>query len=351
MFNGIQIRAASWPIHNNNSNLIKVLSHYLSCVRPGIIIHQYEIFADVRTAAARVGAGRRPPGVVRLDPPRIAAAVKVRASGPGFRIQLGRWCGGGPPFRDLLRRRGQGVTSGETRVVKRTTRALSSIHISSSLEPCGLLRDDGKRPDGATLIPWSKGQRLIWDVTCVDTLADSYIRKTSKIAGSAAEEARRPNPDAEERIYGSPTKGSRRTVSRDVDRSVTIKARPHHLVETPPGEAPAREEASPDSGGAPAAATTHSGELVLSTLKPLSAPLNHAKSNQARTRSDQCLQNRILRDGRAPKTEKCFENIWQHSVAHHSSWVVNLYGYSRLRDLTSSVQNNCSLNKKGGDMN
>jgi hypothetical protein len=51
------------------------------------------------------------------------------------------------------------------------------------------LRDDGKRPDGATLIPWSKGQRLIWDVTCVDTLADYYIRKTSIIAGSAAEEA------------------------------------------------------------------------------------------------------------------------------------------------------------------
>jgi hypothetical protein len=68
-------------------------------------------------------------------------------------------------------------------------RALSSIHISSSLEPCGPLRDDGKRPDGATLIPWSKGQRLIWDVTCVDTLAKCYIRKTSIIAGSAAEEA------------------------------------------------------------------------------------------------------------------------------------------------------------------
>jgi hypothetical protein len=34
-----------------------------------------------------------------------------------------------------------------------------------------------------------KGQRLIWDVTCVDTLADSYIRKTSITAGSAAEEA------------------------------------------------------------------------------------------------------------------------------------------------------------------
>jgi hypothetical protein len=55
------------------------------------------------------------------------------------------------------------------------------------------LRDDGKRPDGATLIPWS--QRLIWDVTCVDTLADSYIRKTSIIAGSAAEEANKRKHD------------------------------------------------------------------------------------------------------------------------------------------------------------
>jgi hypothetical protein len=57
------------------------------------------------------------------------------------------------------------------------------------------LRDDGKRPDGATLIPWSKSQRLIWDVTCVDTLADSYIRKTSIIAGSAAEEASKRKHD------------------------------------------------------------------------------------------------------------------------------------------------------------
>jgi hypothetical protein len=31
--------------------------------------------------------------------------------------------------------------------------------------------------NGATVIPWSKGQRLIWDVTCVDALADSYMRK------------------------------------------------------------------------------------------------------------------------------------------------------------------------------
>lgn len=38
--------------------------------------------------------------------------------------------------------------------------------IASTLKPVGLTRDDGKRPDGTILAPWSKGQRLVWDVTC-----------------------------------------------------------------------------------------------------------------------------------------------------------------------------------------
>jgi hypothetical protein len=64
-------------------------------------------------------------------------------------------------------------------------RALSSAHFHCTLEPNGL--SDGKRPDGTTLIPWSKGQRLIWDVTCVDTLASSYLNHTSMCSGAAAE--------------------------------------------------------------------------------------------------------------------------------------------------------------------
>jgi hypothetical protein len=62
-------------------------------------------------------------------------------------------------------------------------------HVNSTLEPNGLSRDDGKRPDGTTLVPWIKGQLLVWDVTIVDTLTDSYVLKTSEVSGFAAEMA------------------------------------------------------------------------------------------------------------------------------------------------------------------
>lgn len=58
-------------------------------------------------------------------------------------------------------------------------RTLSSLHIPANLEPTGLSRNDGKRPDGVTLTPWFKEKPLIWDATCVDTFADSYLTKTS----------------------------------------------------------------------------------------------------------------------------------------------------------------------------
>ena len=41
-------------------------------------------------------------------------------------------------------------------------------------EPTGLKRTDGKRPDDSTLVPWSAGKRVIWDVTIVNTMAPSY---------------------------------------------------------------------------------------------------------------------------------------------------------------------------------
>ena len=70
-------------------------------------------------------------------------------------------------------------------------RSLSSAKIPSSLEPPGLSRSDGKRPDGITITPWKAGRTLIWDATCCDTFAASNVGLASKEAGSAAEVAER----------------------------------------------------------------------------------------------------------------------------------------------------------------
>jgi hypothetical protein len=80
-----------------------------------------------------------------------------------------------------------GRFSRHTEINSIINRSLTSIHVNSTLEQNGLSRDDGKRHDGITLVPWIKGQPLVWDVTVVDTLADSYVLKTSEVSGFAAE--------------------------------------------------------------------------------------------------------------------------------------------------------------------
>ncbi|PSN38282.1 hypothetical protein C0J52_19664 [Blattella germanica] len=65
-------------------------------------------------------------------------------------------------------------------------RALVSAGFPSIREPVGISRTDGKRPDGLTLLPWSRGKSLLWDATCADTMALSHLSQTSKVAGSAA---------------------------------------------------------------------------------------------------------------------------------------------------------------------
>src|ERR1700759_5391840 len=68
-------------------------------------------------------------------------------------------------------------------------RGLTRAGIPSCKEPSELLRTDGKRPDGMTLIPWQVGKNLLWDVTVADTLAASHLPITSQLPGSAAENA------------------------------------------------------------------------------------------------------------------------------------------------------------------
>lgn len=68
-------------------------------------------------------------------------------------------------------------------------RALRSAEVPAILEPPGCSRPDGKQPDGLSLVPWERGKSLLWDYTCRDTFAPSYLESTSRHVGYAAKQA------------------------------------------------------------------------------------------------------------------------------------------------------------------
>ena len=76
--------------------------------------------------------------------------------------------------------------AGVNNVIKRS---LDAAQIPSHLEPSDLYRLDGKRPDGASVVPWKEGRALVWDATCPDTLDHSYQQISVREAGSVAAEA------------------------------------------------------------------------------------------------------------------------------------------------------------------
>ena len=63
--------------------------------------------------------------------------------------------------------------------------------IPAHLEPTGISRSDGKRPDGATIVPWKGGRVLVWDATCPDTFALSHITLATREADAVTDEAER----------------------------------------------------------------------------------------------------------------------------------------------------------------
>ena len=48
----------------------------------------------------------------------------------------------------------------------------------------------GKRPDGVTLAPWKSGYLLVWDATCVDTLAALYRVHATSVPGKVEKKSR-----------------------------------------------------------------------------------------------------------------------------------------------------------------
>ena len=58
-------------------------------------------------------------------------------------------------------------------------RLIKQAQVPSTKEPLGLTTRDNRRPDSVTLLPWSIGKPIAWDVTIPDTFADSHINATS----------------------------------------------------------------------------------------------------------------------------------------------------------------------------
>ena len=73
-------------------------------------------------------------------------------------------------------------------------RALRSAGVPSCLEPTGLSRNDGKRPDGMTVVPWECGKCLVWDATVSHRLAATYLptaRQRGPTVANLAEQRKR----------------------------------------------------------------------------------------------------------------------------------------------------------------
>ena len=66
-------------------------------------------------------------------------------------------------------KRSSGRSTRHQRINDAIWRALQRADVPSTKDPAGLLRGDGKRPNGLTLVPWQSGSSLTWDVTVVDT--------------------------------------------------------------------------------------------------------------------------------------------------------------------------------------
>jgi len=65
-------------------------------------------------------------------------------------------------------------------------RAFIKSGTPATREPHLLCTGSGKRPDGVTQVPWSRGRCLAWYATCPDTFAVPHVLASSTRAGSAA---------------------------------------------------------------------------------------------------------------------------------------------------------------------
>jgi hypothetical protein len=129
---------------------------------------------------------------LRMEDTVITTAVGLRLGSPLCLEHICQHCGQDVDVsgtHGLSCRRSQGRIPRHSALNDVIKRSLAAINIPATLEPKGLCRGDGRRPDGVTIIPWKSGRALVWDVTCHDTFAPSNIPLSCSSAGRVANEA------------------------------------------------------------------------------------------------------------------------------------------------------------------
>ena len=126
---------------------------------------------------------------LRLDDEVVRIAAGLRLGVPLCRPHVCSQCGG---HVDKLGIHGLSCKFSAGRLPRHTAintivkTSLARAQFPSTLEPSGLSRSDGKRPDGVTITPWQAGRTLVWDVTCPDTYAVSHMVLSTREAGAVA---------------------------------------------------------------------------------------------------------------------------------------------------------------------
>ena len=70
-------------------------------------------------------------------------------------------------------------------------RSLVTAKIAAHLEPAGICRADGKRPDGAIVMACKSGRVLVWDTTSPGTFAPSHLQLATREAGAVTDQVER----------------------------------------------------------------------------------------------------------------------------------------------------------------
>ena len=129
---------------------------------------------------------------LRMDNDTIRIAIGLRLGSPLCQPHKCVHCGSDVNkfgTHGLSCRWSQGRHSRHSEINSIIHRSLVSARVPSRLEPTGLSRSDGKRPDGMTIVPWYSGKLLVWDATCSDTFAPSNLSKAVSRSGAVADHA------------------------------------------------------------------------------------------------------------------------------------------------------------------